>query len=170
MVRVAGWLVLLGRSDATEDAEILVLRHEVGVLHRQVTRPKLDWADRAVIAALAMLLPRHLQLHRIVTPGNLAGLAPAPGQEEMDLSGHAGAAAGPSRGARARRAAGAAEPRWGYRRIRGELLRLGYRVGEGTIRRTLAAGLGPAPRRASPHGGSSWPPRCPTSLLVTSCT
>ena len=69
MVRVFGWLALLGRSDASKDVEILVLRHEVAVLRHQVTRPKPDWADRAVIAALARLLPGHLGLHRIVTPG-----------------------------------------------------------------------------------------------------
>ena len=71
MIRVSGWLVLLPRSDAAKNAEILVLRHEIAVLRRQVARPEPDWADRAVIAAFPRLLPGHLQLRRIVTPATL---------------------------------------------------------------------------------------------------
>src|SRR5260221_11168252 len=57
MIRVFAWLVLLGRSEAWKDAEILVLRHEVAVLRRRVARPKPDWADRPVLAARARRLP-----------------------------------------------------------------------------------------------------------------
>lgn len=69
--RLFAWLVLLIRSDASKDVEIAVRRREVAVLRRQVARPKPHWANGAVIAALARLLPRQLWLHRIVTPGTL---------------------------------------------------------------------------------------------------
>src|ERR1700733_2120363 len=59
MVRVSGWLVLLGRSQASKDAEILVLRHEVMVLRRQVARPRPDWADLAILPALARCCISH---------------------------------------------------------------------------------------------------------------
>jgi hypothetical protein len=57
-VRLTGWMALLARSMASRDAELLVLRHEVAVLRRQHPRPKLDWADRAILAALGRLLSR----------------------------------------------------------------------------------------------------------------
>ena len=70
-IRLCSWLVLLGRSTAPENAELLVLRHEAAVLRRANPRPRLDWADRAILAALIRVLPRWLRTHRLVTPGTV---------------------------------------------------------------------------------------------------
>jgi putative transposase len=65
-VRLCGWLILLGRSSASKDAELLVLRPEVAVQRRTNPRPRLDWADRAVMAALIRYLPAKLRAHLCV--------------------------------------------------------------------------------------------------------
>jgi hypothetical protein len=70
-IRVCGWMILLGRSPASKNAALLVLQHEVAVLRRANSRPRLDWADRAVLAALIRLLPGRLRAHRLVTPGTV---------------------------------------------------------------------------------------------------
>src|SRR5690242_19954918 len=69
--RVLSWFVLLARSDAAKDAEILVLRHEVAVLRRNNQRPTLTWVDRAFLSALARLLPARLRRLRLVSPRTL---------------------------------------------------------------------------------------------------
>ncbi len=153
MIRVFGWLVLLGRGQASKDAEIMVLRHEVAVLRRQVTRPKPDWADRAILAALARLLPAVLRAHRLVTPGTLLAwhrqliirrwtYPNRPGRPRTS----------PEIGDLVLRLA-RENPAWGYRRVHGELCRLGHQISQATVRRILRAGRrSPAPRKAD----TSW--------------
>jgi hypothetical protein len=156
VLRMFGWLALLARSDRAKDAEILILRHQLAVLQRQVTTPRLSWADRAVLAALARLLPKGRlgQLRLIVSPRTL-------------LRWHADLAR--RRWAYPRRAPGRPRtaqrirslvlemahdnPGWGYRRIQGELTGMGYRVAPSTVWQILKdAGIEPAPRRA----GQTW--------------
>jgi putative transposase len=71
VLRVLGWIAPLARSQASKDAEILVLRHQLAVLHHQVAAARPSRADRAIISALVRLLPRHRRHHLFVTPRTL---------------------------------------------------------------------------------------------------
>jgi hypothetical protein len=157
VTRIAAWLRLSRREEAWKDAEILILRHQLAVLRRQQPgRVKLNWADRAFLAALLGAIPRARRqgLRLLASPDTLL-------RWHRDIVRRRWAA----RSARGRtgrpatcrnikalvRRLARENPGWGHRRIQGELLGLGHRVGAGTIRRILAAaGLTPAPRRASP--------------------
>jgi hypothetical protein len=70
-VRVLSWLALLARFDAAKEVEILVLRHEIGLLRRHNPRPTMTWLDRAVLSALARLLPTQLRRLWLVSPRTL---------------------------------------------------------------------------------------------------
>ena len=147
--RVLALMVLCRRSTDAKEVEILVLRHQLAVLRRQHPRPRLQPRDRALLAALSRLLPRQrwsifvvrpetlLRWHRCLIrrrwtyPSARMGRPPLPDDLQQLIV----------RLARE-------NPRWGYQRIHGELLRFGIRVSASSIRRMLRAhGLDPAPRR-----------------------
>ena len=154
LLRVLGWISLLARSEASKDAEILVLRHQVLVLRRQVGAPKLSWADRAIISALVRRIPRTRRLCVLVTPRTLLRWHAHLVRRRWTYPGR-GPGRPPTRPTiRALVLRLAAEnPAWGYRRISGELAGLGRKVGAATVWRILRkAGIDPVPLRS----GSSW--------------
>jgi putative transposase len=145
LVTALSWLALLARSSSAKNTEILALRHEVAVLRRANSRPRMSWTDRAILAALARIMPKALRARRIVTPGTLLrwhqrlvaakwrqprapGRPPVP-EELIALI---------LRLARE-------NSRWGVVRIQGELRRLGHRVAASTNRKILRAHRIPPP-------------------------
>ena len=155
-VRLCGWLALLPRSGDVKNTEILVLRHQIAVLQREVRSPKLSWADRAILAALTRRLStaHRRQLSLIVTPRTLlrwhAELVRRRWTYPRRTAGR------PPTGPTIRRLAvemARDNPTWGYRRICGELTGLGHKIAPSTIWEILkAAGIDPAPQRAA----ASW--------------
>jgi putative transposase len=152
--QVLGLVLLMGRTSSTKDVELLVLRHEVGVLRRTNPRPCLNWADRVDFAALIRRLPPTLRWYRLVTPATVLRwhrqlvrrrwtYPNRPGRPPInDII-----------GALVVRMA-TENPSWGYRRVQGELLKLGHRVGASTVRRILQRHrIPPAPSRRT---DTSW--------------
>ena len=153
VLRVFGWLALLARSNRARDVEILILRHQVAVLQRQVKNPRLSWADRAVLTVLARLLPRnHLrELLLIISPQTLLRWHARLVRRRWTYPRRS---PGRPRTARAIRALvlemARDNPGWGYRRIHGELAGLGHQIAASTVWQILKdAGIEPAPRRVS---------------------
>jgi putative transposase len=144
------WLALLARSSAAKDAELLMLRHEVAVLRRRVTRPRLDWADRAVLAGLARLLPRPGWHGLFVRPETLLRWHRDLVRRRWSYPHRRGRpSTSPKIHALVLRLA-RENPTWGYRRIHGELCRLGSRIGASTVWAILdRAGVDPAPTRSA---------------------
>ncbi len=166
-IRLLGLLTLLSRTSSSKDVEILILRHEVALLRRTNPRPRLDWADRAVLAALIRRLPAVLGDHRLVTPATVmrwhrrliarkwtypnGGGRPALDKTIVALI---------ERLARENQT-------WGYQRIQGELLKLGHRVGASTIRRILKLRrIPPAPTRATDTSWRRFLPAQATTMLA----
>jgi putative transposase len=153
-VRVLEWLWLFGRSAASKNVELLVLRHEVAVLRRGNLKPRLDWADRAVLAALIRLLPRNLRVHRLITPGTVLRWHRCLIARKWTYPPRAGRPPVSAQTATLIERLAAENRSWGYQRIQGELLKLGHRVSASTIRRVLKTlRIPPAPQRQT---DSTW--------------
>jgi transposase InsO family protein len=149
-----GALVRSRRGLHVKDLELLVLRHELEILRRQVARPKLRIVDRALLAAAGCHPPRSSRCVLLVTPRTLLRWHQALVRRKWRQPvGQRGRPRLPAEVRELVLRLARENPRWGHRRICGELLKLGFRVAPTSIRRLLVqAKLGPAPRR----GGPSW--------------
>jgi len=152
--RLLDSLTLLSRASASKNIELLVLRHEVAVLRRTNPKPRLDWADRALFAALVQRLPAALRGHRLVTPATVLRWHRRLVARKWTYPNRCGRPPlDPAIVALIERMA-RENSTWGYQRIQGELLKLGHRVGASTIRRILKLRrIPPAPLRAT---DTSW--------------
>ncbi|MFC6019883.1 integrase core domain-containing protein [Plantactinospora solaniradicis] len=150
--QLLGWIALLSRSAKTRNAEILLLRHENAVLRRQVKRPRHTWADRALITALAQLLPKARRARLFITPTTLLRWHRALIKRHWS---HPRRQPGrPNTRAEVRRLVldmARDNPTWGYRRIHGELAQLGHKIAASIVWRILEqAHTDPAPQRSGP--------------------
>ncbi len=150
--QLSAWIGLLVRSETSTTAEILVLRHQVSVLRRQVARPRPSWADRALLSALARLLPKTRRRHLFVTPSTLlrwhADVVTRRWTVKRQRSGR------PPTSPSLRRVVlrlASENTSLGYRRIGGELASMGPKIGASTVWAILTrAGIDPSPRRSDP--------------------
>src|SRR3979490_3558011 len=151
-------MVLLARSDESKNAEILVLRHQLVVLRRQIARPRPSWADRAVISALARMLSTTRRRHLFVTPGTLLRWHAALVKRRWTFKRQPPGRPPTRPSIRAVILRMAREnPNWGYRRIAGELAGMGRQVGASAVWAILKrAGIDPCPRRPGPTWGDSY--------------
>jgi putative transposase len=150
VTRIFAWLVLLARSQASKDAEILVLRQQLSVLTRTAKPLRTPWAERALVTALARLLPKQRRLGLLITPRTLL-------RWHRDLITRKWTQ--PSTPGRPSKTTGLRalilrmareNDGWGYRRIHGELVGLGYKLAPSTVWQILKnAGIDPAPHRNS---------------------
>src|SRR6201994_4157871 len=151
LVTVLSWLALLARSSSAKDVEILAPRHEVAVLRRTNPRPRTSWTDRAMLAALARIMPKALRARRIVTPGTLLRWHRRLVAAKWCQPRQPGRPPVPDKLVALILRLARENTRWGVVRIQGERRRLGHRGAASTIRKVLRAHRIPPP---SGHDGS----------------